>query len=121
MPTAQSLQEVATFAQRAEGMRAPTEAETTLIAEALDAGALVSARRWLEYFGGVSKSLPVQFEGCYAGLDYLDLKEHNPSALMAIEAAAAMRDFYLQRVMHGDLHALAQVVVAEAAGLSRAA
>jgi hypothetical protein len=110
MPSAATLKQVARLAAFNAAHRSPTAAETRLIAEAIDAGATVPGFKWREYFGGETRALPVQFEGCHLFCEDMG----NPAVEEPVALARDARDHFLSRVKAGDLKALAEQIDAEA-------
>lgn len=84
---------------RVSGLRSATPDELQLIAEALDAGAMIYG--WAGYFSGERKGLPVRWEGTYVGT-----LADDPVVVANADALAARRDAFLARCEKpsGDLH-----------------
>lgn len=98
IPTPNPEKEVARHAAFHSALRQPSADERRLLIEALEAGATITGRKWMAYFGGETDELPIQFEGAYLGAESRD-----EWAREIVSANIARRDAYLARVQSGDL------------------
>jgi len=117
MPSAEALAQIARAAARNAGLRPLTADEAQLIAEAIDAGAILRSDSAYEAFVAGEGGLPVSWS-CYVHCEDVGIPAFEEAAAKQV----AIRDAFHQRMLSGDLKPLAYRVVAQrAAHVAKAA